>query len=72
MPQNFHFPPGGRQVQAVALGMTQNEHASSRQHARKIQIIEQLLGERRRTPAGVLLAVGRIGENQVELLAAGR
>jgi len=48
--------------------MAQDEQASGGNQGGQDRIIQQLLGEGGGAAAGVLFAVGRIGENQVKLL----
>src|ERR1051326_2661896 len=66
MLQQFLFLPAGGQAQCVAFGVAEDEEAPRREQPRQVGVIEQALGEGGGTAAHVLLAVGRISQNEIE------
>jgi len=69
VPEHFDFLPGGRQLERVAFGVAEDEQAAGADQRREMGIVQQVLRERRGPAPDVFLAVGRVGENQIELPA---
>ena len=59
--------PGDGDLQRVALGVADHEQSSGSQKSRQDDVIEQQLSERGRSTSDILLAVGRVGDDEVEL-----
>src|SRR6266568_5997724 len=68
----FGFPPDFRQLQCIAFAVAEDKQTVAREQRRQMQVVEQLLGKRRGAATDILLAVRRVGENQIELLTVGR
>ena len=68
----FAFVPAGRQRECVAARMAHHEQTVRCQHSGQRFIIEQALGEGLGALADVLLAIGRVGDDEIELFAGCR
>ena len=61
----------GGNAQGVAAGVAEDEEAAGRNQRGQVGVIQKLLGERGGTAADIFFAVGRVGENEIELLTQG-
>jgi hypothetical protein len=64
--QDFDFGPVGRELQRVALGVTEDKEAVRLEQLTQLRVVQQLLREGLGTAADIFLTVRRIGEDEVE------
>ena len=66
----FFCSHGAAELQRVALGVAKDEQAAVLQQPGEVLVVEHLLGERLGTLVDVFVAVGRVGQDEVEFSPA--
>ena len=67
MLERLDFAPRRGNLQRVPPRVTQNESSAGRKQPGETRVVEELLRQRSRAAADVLFAVGRVGQDEVEL-----